>query len=309
MRLLAASLLLPTLLVGCGTDDAGDTDGLSVISSFYPLQYVTERVAGDQADVESLTAPGTEPHDAELSVSQTAEVVDADLVVYLSGFQTAVDDALTQAEGVSTVDAADAADLIPLSEDAHAHEGEHAEEEAGEHEGEEVDPHFWLDPTRLAAVASDVADAMAEADPANAEEYATNLAALERDLTALDEDITAGLQGCAIDSVVVSHNAFQYWAVRYDLHMHSIAGLTPESEPSPEHVAELQDLVRSEGITTVFSETLASPKMAETLSSDLGLSTGVLDPVEGLSDETEDEDYLSLMRANLAALQQANDCR
>ena len=107
----------------------------------------------------------------------------------------------------------------------------------------------------------------------------------------------------------MSHNAFQYWAVRYDLHMHPIAGLTPESEPSPQHVAELQELIRSEGITTVFSETLASPKMAETLSSDLGLTTAVLDPIEGLGDDTADEDYLSLMRANLAALQQANDCR
>jgi zinc transport system substrate-binding protein len=150
--------------------------------------------------------------------------------------------------------------------------------------------------------------ALAEADPSNAEQYADNLAALERDLATLDKEITTGLKGCAIDSLVVSHNAFQYWAVRYDLHMHSIAGLTPESEPSPEHVAELQDLIRSEGVTTVFSETLASPKMAETLSSDLGLSTGVLDPVEGLSDETEDEDYLSLMRQNLEALQQANGC-
>jgi zinc transport system substrate-binding protein len=132
---------------------------------------------------------------------------------------------------------------------------------------------------------------------------------LERDLSTLDEEITTGLQRCSLDTVVVSHNAFQYWAVRYDLHMRSIAGLTPESEPSPEHVAELQDLIRSEGITTVFSETLASPKMAQTLSSDLGLSTAVLDPIEGLGDDTADEDYLSLMRQNLAALQQANECR
>jgi zinc transport system substrate-binding protein len=91
--------------------------------------------------------------------------------------------------------------------------------------------------------------------------------------------------------------------------MHAIAGLSPESEPSPEHVAELQELIRTDGITTVFSETLTSPKMAETLSSDLGLETAVLDPVEGLSDDTAGEDYLTLMRQNLAALQKANTCR
>jgi zinc transport system substrate-binding protein len=59
----------------------------------------------------------------------------------------------------------------------------------------------------------------------------------------------------------------------------------------------------------VFSETLASPEMAETLADDLGLETAVLDPVEGLSDETSDEDYLSLMRGNLEALREANGCR
>lgn len=317
MRLLAAALLLAApALVSCGDDSGGADDGISVVTAFYPLQWVTERVAGDRADVTSLTSPGTPPHDAELSVGQTAEVIDADLVVHLSEFQPAVDDAIAQADGVPVVDAADSAQLIPLSEDAHAHAEEedvHAEE-GDEHgaeveEGEPVDPHFWLDPTRLAAVAEDVTASLAEVDPDNATEYADNLADLQQDLEALDKEITTGLQDCVRDSVVVSHNAFQYWAIHYGLHMHPIAGLSPESEPSPQHVAELQELIRSDGITTVFSETLASPKMAETLSADLGLRTAVLDPIEGLGDETADEDYLSLMRQNLEALQQANECR
>jgi zinc transport system substrate-binding protein len=263
-------------------------------------------VAGDQADVLGLTSPGAEPHDAELSVSQTAEVVDADLVVYLSGFQPAVDDALEQVSGAATVDAADTADLIPLTEDATA---DGAGDEAVDEAGDETDPHFWLDPARMGAVAGEVADALAEVDPANAELYASNAAALEGDLKELDTEIKSGLADCAQDTVVVSHNAFQYFGLAYALHMRAIAGLSPDSEPSPEHIAELQDLIDTEGITTVFSETLASPKMAETLSADLGLDTGVLDPIEGLSDDTADEDYLSLMRANLAALQDANDCR
>ena len=290
MRLLAATLLLPALLTGCATGDDSD-DGLSVVASFYPLQYVTERIVGDEADVQTLTSPGTEPHDAELSVSQTAEVVDADLVVYLSGFQPSVDDAVEQAEGGEVVDAADVARLLPA---------------AG---GDELDPHFWVDPSRLASVAGAVADALSEADPAKADSYAANAAELEKDLLDLDDEISSGLTDCARRTVVASHDAFGYWGERYDLEMYSIAGLSPDSEPSPEHVAELQDLIRAEGITTVFSETLASPKMAQTLSSDLGLSTAVLDPIEGLGDDTADEDYLSLMRQNLAALQQANECR
>lgn len=298
MRLLAASLLLPAaLLTACGTDDAGGAEGPAVITSFYPLQFVTERVAGGQADVQMLTAAGAEPHDAELSVSQTADIMDADLMVYLSGFQTAVDEALDQADGVSVVDAADGADLLPASEEAN-----------DEHEGEQTDPHFWVDPTRLAAVAAEVADALAQVDPDNAEGYAARGEKVEAELLDLDQEIAEGLQDCLRDTVVVSHDAFGYFGERYGLELHSIAGLSPESEPSPQHLAELQELIRAQGITTVFSETLASPAMAETLSSDLGLETAVLDPIEGLGDETADEDYFSLMRQNLAALQQANEC-
>lgn len=310
MRLRAAALLLVApALVSCGDTAGSADDDLSVVAAFYPLEWVAERVAGDQADVTSLTSPGAPPHDAELSVRQTAEVIEADLLVHLAGFQPAVDDALTQADGVPVVDAADSAELIPLSEDAHAHAEDDDFVEAEEDPSSPKDPHFWLDPLRLAAVAEDVADTLAETDPEHANVYADNLADLLQQLETLDEEITTGLQDCARDSVVVSHNAFQYWAIHYGLHMHPIAGLSPEAEPSPEHVAELQELIRSEGITTVFSETLASPKMADTLSSDLGLETAVLDPVEGLGEETADEDYLSLMRQNLAALQEANGCR
>ncbi len=299
LHLLGVPALLLPVLTGCG---ATHDNGLSVVASFYPLQYVAQRVAGDQVDVVNLTSPGMEPHDTELTVSQTAEVVDAEVIVYLSGFQPAVDDALGQAPDADTVDAADTAELIPLSDDAPS-------DSEGVGEGDQADPHFWLDPTRLSAVAGEVADALAAADPDHAQLYAHNASDLEHDLQVLDADLRHGLADCARDTVVVSHNAFQYFGIRYGLHMLAIAGLSPDAEPTPEHIAELQDLITTDGITTVFSETLASPKMADTLSSDLGLTTAVLDPIEGLSDATADEDYLSLMRANLAALQKANDCR
>src|SRR5688572_21139858 len=113
MRLLAAAALALTLLSGCGSDES---EGLSVVTAFYPLEYVAERIAGDQADVTTLTSPGAEPHDAELTMSRTAEVIDSDVLVHLSGFQPAVDDAVEQAEAAEVVDAADAADLIELDE-------------------------------------------------------------------------------------------------------------------------------------------------------------------------------------------------
>jgi zinc transport system substrate-binding protein len=172
----------------------------------------------------------------------------------------------------------------------------------------EGDPHFWLDPRSYATVAAEVADRLADIDPDHARSYRKNADRLHADLVRLDRQFADGLQQCALRTVVVSHEAFDYLGNRYNLDFESIAGLSPESEPSPKHIAALHDLIQADGITTVFTESLASPAMAQTLSSDLGLTTAVLDPIEGLSDQTAHEDYLSLMRQNLVALRKANGC-
>ena len=91
--------------------------------------------------------------------------------------------------------------------------------------------------------------------------------------------------------------------------MEPITGLSPDAEPTPADLARLHDLIRTDGITTVFSETLVSPKTADTLAHDVGVRSEVLDPIEGLSDRTAGETYLSIMRSNLQALEKANGCR
>ena len=288
------------LLGGCGAvtgDDGGD--GREVVGSFYPLAWVTEQVAGDGWEVSNLTAPGGEPHDLELSIDATATLARADLVVYLRGFQPAVDDAVdTTAEG-ETLDAAEVVDLQELAE--------HAGEDGHSHEEGSLDPHFWQDPARMAQLADAVAEELGRLDGAHAADYRAEAAELGAELERLDRDYAEGLAGCERDVVVVSHDAFGYLE-KYGLRLQPIAGLTPDAEPTPAALAELGDLIRDEGITTVFSERLASPAMAETLASDLDVDAAVLDPVEGLTDQTAGEDYVSLMRANLAALQEANGC-
>jgi zinc transport system substrate-binding protein len=312
-RLAAVSLLAAApILAGCGGTDATAGTGPRVVASFYPLEYVAARVAGDDADVVGLTTPGGEPHDLELTVRQTAEVAEADVLIHLRDFQPAVDEAVDQADAEHVVDAAEVADLLSFEEldeqaQGDAHEEEAHEEDDGHGHGD-TDPHFWTDPTRMVLLAEAVQQALAEADPDNAKTYERNLDDLRRDLEELDAELEEGLADCARDTVVVSHDAFGYFGARYGLDMHPINGLSPDAEPSPAHLRELADLIEEEGITTVFSETLASPEMAESLASDLGLETAVLDPVEGLSDATAGEDYVSLMRANLTAVQKANDC-
>ncbi len=296
VRSLTALVVAAPLLAGCGATDAGGSDGTRVIASFYPLEYVAQRVAGEHAEVEALTSPGQEPHDLELTFKQTADVVEADLVVYAGGFQPSVDDAVAQAGEETAVDAAGLADEAAV---AAAGDGAFHSDD---------DPHFWLDPTRLVAGAVAVQGRLAEVDPEHAEDYAANLEALRADLEDLDAEISEGLASCARDTIVVSHDAFGYFSDRYGIGVEPINGLSPDAEPSPAHLAELAELIESKGITTVFSETLASPELADRLAEDLGLRTAVLDPIEGLADSTADEDYLSLMRANLDAIREANDC-
>jgi zinc transport system substrate-binding protein len=254
-----------------------------------------------------LTKPGSEPHDLELSVAQTAAVTTADLVVYEKGLQAAVDAAVDQTDGVPTVDAGSVAGLEPISHDGHD-DADH-DSPAGEEPSDlgDLDPHFWQDPLRLAKVVDAVAAALVKADPEHADDFRANAADLDDELTALDQEYAAGLLGCTRNTIVVSHNAFGYLG-RYGLFIEPISGLSPEAEPTPADLARLQQLIQEDGITTVFGERLVSPKLAQSLADDMGVSTRILDPIEGLSSETADDDYLSLMRDNLAALREANGC-
>jgi zinc transport system substrate-binding protein len=184
-----------------------------------------------------------------------------------------------------------------MAGDEHAHEG---------HDHDGPDPHFWLDPLLVADLGDAVADRLGEIDPDHREDYLANAAELRGELKQLDAAYAAGLADCERDTVVVSHDAFGYLE-RYGLHLEPIAGLSPGAEPTPAHLARLQELAVEEGITTVFAETLGSHKMADALAGDLGLRTLTLDPIEGV-DTDGSEDYVSLMRSNLENLEVANGC-
>jgi len=288
MRWLAA-LLLAVPLTGCAAS-AADDGRLQVTAGFYPLVWVSERVGGEHVDVTGLTDPGVEPHDIEPTFARTVALARADLVVVEHGLQPAIDEAVAQnAEGRVL----DVTDVVALHE-----------------EDGKVDPHFWLDPLLLADAGDAVAADLAELDPPNAASYAANATALRADLEDLDAEFVSGLADCERHVVVSSHDAFGYWG-RYGIEVAPVAGLTPDAEPTPAGLARLQQLIREEGITTVFSERLASPKLTDALARDLGLRTAVLDPIEGLASDDaarRGDDYLSLMRANLTALEEANGC-
>ncbi len=155
-----------------------------------------------------------------------------------------------------------------------------------------MDPHFWLDPTRLADVADQVAQRLGEDDPDGAERFSANAAALRRDLEALDGELAAGLKDCENRSIVTSHNAFGYLADRFGLTQVGITGLTPDEEPTPADLAAVTRFVEDHDVKTIYYETLVSPAVAKTVAAETGAAIAVLDPIEGLSDASDGSDYL-----------------
>jgi zinc transport system substrate-binding protein len=306
VRYLATAAATALLVSACGgAGGASGEDGVTVVAGFYPLEWAAERVGGNAVDMSSLTPPGAEAHDLELTPQDVAAVAEADLVVHLQGFQPAVDEATAAEAGDRAWDAGQAADL---SLTAAARADEHGEEEESHPDETAADPHFWLDPTRLAAVGDALAERLGEIEPEAADVFAENAAALRADLEALDAEVQAGLADCAVDTLVTSHDAFGYLADRYGLDVVGISGLTPSQEPDPAQLAEIATLVRDRGVTTVYTETLVDPAVAETVAREAGVRTAVLDPIEGLTDESAGEDYLQVMRENLATLHEGQSC-
>ena len=335
---LALTVTLALVLSGCGATEAatdgssgGDASGeLQVVASVYPVEFLVERVAGDHATVTSLTPPGVDPHSLELSPRDVGSLGSADLVVYSAGLQAAVDEAVDSQAGDIALDVAPAADLLALDEteeehaehagggedehgDEHEDSEEHAADEHGaeEHEGHDhggEDPHFWLDPERYGRVAETVADRFAEVDPAHAEDYQANAAALVSELTALDEEFVDGLADCASRDVVTTHEAFGYLAQRYDLHQLGITGLSPEAEPSAARLAQITAQVEELDVRTIYAEPILTDAVARTVAQETGTQVLTLDPLEGITEESAGQDYLAVMRANLQALSEGLDC-
>jgi zinc transport system substrate-binding protein len=274
------TVALACAAAGCGGSSGDDT----VVAAFYPLAYAAAQVAGPDAKVVNLTPPGAEPHDLELSPRDVARVRDAALAVYAGdGFQPAVEDAVGGRSGPS-LDVLAGAGLRPGAD------------------GEGLDPHVWLDPLRFATIAREIAAALGT--PAAAD-------GLVARLHALDGRYRRGLARCARREVVTSHAAFGYLAARYGLAQVPLVGLQPEAEPGPQEVARLVDEVRATGATTVFSEPLASPALADTIAREAGVATAVLDPLEGLTPAEVDAgaDYFTVMGRNLDVLRTALGCR
>ncbi len=306
-RTALVALVLATSACGSGGHPStgsvvGADRRLEVVASFYPLQFVVEQVGGDRVAVRNLTPAGAEPHDLELSAKDMAAVAGSDLVAYLKGFAPAVDEAVHQVADRQGFDVGPPARLDLQTEE------EGPVDTSGGQPHLMADPHFWLDPTRLADVADAVVARLSELDAGSAAMYAQHAAALRARLEALDAEMATGLAHCASGDIVTSHLAFGYLSQRYGLHQVGIAGLSPDAEPSAAKLAEVARFVADHHVTTIYAETLVDPAIADTIARETGATTVVLDPIEGIGDTSEGADYFSVMRSDLAHLRDGQRC-
>lgn len=275
-----------TAVAACS--DAADEPGkVSVVANFFPVAEAAARVGGEFVEVRNLTPAGVEPHDFELRSTDVDRIEDAGVVFYVgSGFQPGVAAAVKRRDGV-TVDVA-----------------------ARLFDGDASDPHFWLDPELMTEAVDRVRAGLAKADPEHATAFTANAAAYKQELSTVDAEYSATLASCARREIVTAHAAFSRLADRYGLVQHAITGVSPDAEPDPQRLGELSDLIKREGVTTVFYEELVPREFADTLARDAGVKVAVLSPIEGLTKKQVDagDTYISVMRSNLAALRAALDC-
>lgn len=295
-RVLTGALILALGSAACGDSARSEDSRLSVVAAFYPLAEAARQVGHLDATVRDLTPAGVEPHDLELKPSDVGLLRSADLILYLGGgFQSALEDAIEAIPGPSA--AVDLLEGIPLRK--------------GVEKGEPTDPHVWLDPVLMKGIVERVAEEMSESLPAKRTNFESRASTYSASLGELHGTFEETLRTCERREIVTSHAAFGYLAARYGLEQIAISGVTPEAEPTPRRLQEVARLAEQRGVTTIYFETLVSPRVAEALARAVGARTAVLNPIEGLTDEeqNEGESYLTQMRANLNALAQGLGCK
>lgn len=272
---------------------------VNVVASFYPIAEFARQVGGEHVRVETLVKQGVEPHDYQPSPSDTASMYNAQVLVRngagLEPWAPKLSAELKK-HGVINVDTSSHIKLQNAKNDS----GQAA-----------ANPHVWLDPARATQQVAAIKEGLIAADPANRESYEQNAARYTAQLQALDVAFQKGLKQCAQHEVVTSHQSLGYVARHYGFTARSIAGLSPDDEPSPQELADVANFVRQYHVRYIFFEALISPKLAETIARETGAKTLTFNPLEGLSSKEakEGKTYLSVQHDNLEALRTALDCK
>lgn len=270
---------------------------LEVVASFYPMAFFASQIGGEKALISDITPAGAEPHDYEPTSQDMAKIEKSSLIILNGGGLEAWGNALKQNIDPTRTTLVVAGDGLAT---------EHMEEGGKTI----IDPHVWLSPPLAETMVDKIAEGFVTADPTNAEYYRNNAVALKKRLSDLDVTYMKGLADCQRRDIITSHAAFGYLAVAYGLQQVAITGISPDAEPSAQQLAKIVSFAKEQGVKYIFFESLASPKLAETIASEIGAQTLVLNPIEGLTDKelAQGKDYFTEMTTNLTHLETALQC-
>ncbi|WP_413299994.1 metal ABC transporter substrate-binding protein [Bacillus sp. 1P10SD] len=308
-RLLGMFLIFLLLLSGCSnavsTKNEKTSDGskkLQIVTTFYPMYFFAQKVAGNSANVELLVPNGVEPHDWEPTAKDMARIQDADVFIYNSHYFETWTDKVLKSINDANLNVVEASKGIELMNALESEEGE--EDHNHSEHASSKDPHVWLSPVLAQQEVNTIAEALEQADPKNKEQYKKNAEALNLELADLDRLYKETIDSAKKKEFVTQHAAFGYLAKQYGLTQIPIAGLSPDVEPTLGKLAELTELTKKKNIKIIYFEELTSSKVAQTLAKEIGAKTEVLNPLEGLSKEEQKEglDYIDVMKKNLEAL-------
>ena len=313
-RWLGCALLLAGIggvLGGCGgqAPQSPSNAKLKAVVTVYPVYEFVRQVGGDKVEITMLLKPGAEPHDWEPTPQELAKIKNSKLFFYHGAGLEPVDKLLNK-DVLGTAKAVEVSQGVALigGDDAenHGHEAAaSAQEAAGKHDHErKYDVHTWLDPLNAQQEVKNIAGALIEADPKNADYYRETAGAYCRELERLDKEYRQALATVNRREIITSHAAFKYLTNRYQLQQVAIMGLSPDSEPTAEKMAAVVNFCKNNQVRYIFFETLVSPKLANTIAKETGASLLVLNPLENLTQEefSKGKNYISIMQDNLANL-------
>jgi zinc transport system substrate-binding protein len=310
ISLISLAVIWALLLTGCSMWEKNitttETPKPVIVTSFFPLTHIVEKIVWDQAEVVQILPEGAEGHGYEPTPEQMKIIEKSDLVIVLGESMESYSEKLKTIMASKNKAYLDFSDtVININEIEEEHHDEHEEENKHDHGG--LDPHIWLSPRSYAQMADIITKKIQESfSTINIEESAWEL---KKELATLDEEFTSGLSQCETRKFVTSHAAFGYLARDYNLTQIAVAGISPEEEPAPKVIAGVIEVVKKEKISALFSEPLVSPKLINTISAETGAKTYLLHPLESLTGDETALGYVWIMRQNLGFLREGMGCQ
>jgi len=309
-RAAAIAAVAVVALAGCGTPDGPDADGPSVVATTTVLGDIAGRVAGcGGLEVETLMPVGADPHDYSASSAEVQDLVKADLVI-VNGL--GLEEGLASALDSAREDGANVFEVGPQLEPGEMGSHDEASDEHAdgdeEHDHSGLDPHVWLDVSRMADAAALIGSQLAEVTDDDA--FVTCGEQVAAELMDTDAEVREILDAVPADSrvLVTDHDAFGYFSEAYDFEVAGVVipGGSTLAELSSEELAALADVIREAGVHAIFANTAHRTDLIEALSAEVGDVSVVELYVGSLGVEGSGaEDYAGMMLTDARLIAQA----